>query len=229
MKPYFRSFSSWFICYPFFSYDCLISAQKIVTHILPSFQNSLQIHTSILQISIPSFSSTSKSSETVAERLKTHSRPDPANEMRYYGFHVFFSCKPNILWCLRGAIICQSLNYQAIGQVNKARIPLPSCSKPSSCSWSALIKSWVSKGWFGCCCSSTHGLYQLLPKEWTEGEGSWSNAIKATQSLFLSRFASWKSGWHSIGSAYPSDLCQTFFTAAKDGCKALPEQKGFHL
>ncbi|NXI28083.1 LIPB1 protein, partial [Sterrhoptilus dennistouni] len=54
-------------------------------------ENSLQIHTSILQISIPSFSSTSKSSETVAERLKTHSRPDPANEMRYYGFHVFFS------------------------------------------------------------------------------------------------------------------------------------------
>uniref|UniRef100_A0A8C0VAC4 PPFIA binding protein 1 n=1 Tax=Cyanistes caeruleus TaxID=156563 RepID=A0A8C0VAC4_CYACU len=40
-----------------------------------------EIHTSILQISIPSFSSTSKSSETVAERLKTHSRPDPASEM----------------------------------------------------------------------------------------------------------------------------------------------------
>ncbi|NXR67279.1 LIPB1 protein, partial [Rhadina sibilatrix] len=44
-------------------------------------ENSLQIHTSILQISIPSFSSTSKSSETVAERLKTHPRPDPASEM----------------------------------------------------------------------------------------------------------------------------------------------------
>ncbi|NXS26889.1 LIPB1 protein, partial [Pomatostomus ruficeps] len=54
-------------------------------------ENSLQIHTSILQISVPSFSSTSKSSETVAERLKTHPRPDPASEMRYYGFHVFFS------------------------------------------------------------------------------------------------------------------------------------------
>ncbi|NXY61323.1 LIPB1 protein, partial [Callaeas wilsoni] len=54
-------------------------------------ENSLQIHTSILQISIPSFSSTSKSSETVAERLKTHPRPDPASEMRYYGFHVFFN------------------------------------------------------------------------------------------------------------------------------------------
>ncbi|XP_071278687.1 liprin-beta-1 isoform X11 [Agelaius tricolor] len=44
-------------------------------------ENSLQIHTSILQISIPSFSSASKSSETVAERLKTHPRPDPASEM----------------------------------------------------------------------------------------------------------------------------------------------------
>ncbi|NWZ62180.1 LIPB1 protein, partial [Acrocephalus arundinaceus] len=65
--------------------------EEIVTHILPSFRNSLQIHTSILQISIPSFSSTSKSSETVAERLKTHPRPDPASEMRYYGSHVFFS------------------------------------------------------------------------------------------------------------------------------------------
>ncbi|NXJ27426.1 LIPB1 protein, partial [Dicrurus megarhynchus] len=60
-------------------------------------ENSLQIHTSILQISIPSLSSTSKSSETVAERLKTLPRPDPASEMRYYGFHVFFNCKSNIL------------------------------------------------------------------------------------------------------------------------------------
>lgn len=97
LKPYFRSFSSWFICYPFFIYDCLISAQKIVTHILPSVQNSLQIHTSILQISVPSFSSASKSSEAVAERLKAHPRLDPASEMRYYGFHVFFSCKSNTL------------------------------------------------------------------------------------------------------------------------------------
>ncbi|NXT81737.1 LIPB1 protein, partial [Zapornia atra] len=53
-------------------------------------ENSLQIHTSILQISIPSFSSTSKSSETVAEKVKTHPRPDLASEMRYYCFHVFF-------------------------------------------------------------------------------------------------------------------------------------------
>ncbi|NWV20434.1 LIPB1 protein, partial [Origma solitaria] len=60
-------------------------------------ENSLQIHTSILQIAIPSFSSTSKSSETVAERLKTHPRPDPASEMRYYSFHVFFNCKSNIV------------------------------------------------------------------------------------------------------------------------------------
>ncbi|KAM6418467.1 liprin-beta-1 isoform 14-T17 [Pluvialis apricaria] len=44
-------------------------------------ENSLQIHTSILQISIPSFSSTSKSSETVAEKVKTQPRPDPATEM----------------------------------------------------------------------------------------------------------------------------------------------------
>ncbi|XP_071407743.1 liprin-beta-1 isoform X10 [Pithys albifrons albifrons] len=44
-------------------------------------ENSLQIHTSILQISIPSFSSSSKSSETAAERVKTHPRPDPASEM----------------------------------------------------------------------------------------------------------------------------------------------------
>ncbi|XP_009074052.1 PREDICTED: liprin-beta-1 [Acanthisitta chloris] len=44
-------------------------------------ENSLQIHTSILQISIPSFSSTSKSSETVAERVKSHPRRDPASEM----------------------------------------------------------------------------------------------------------------------------------------------------
>ncbi|XP_010289028.1 PREDICTED: liprin-beta-1 [Phaethon lepturus] len=44
-------------------------------------ENSLQIHTSILQISIPSFSSTSKSSEIVAEKVKTQPRPDPASEM----------------------------------------------------------------------------------------------------------------------------------------------------
>ncbi|XP_064510283.1 liprin-beta-1 isoform X12 [Pseudopipra pipra] len=44
-------------------------------------ENSLQIHTSILQISIPSFSSTSKSSEADAERVKTQPRPDPASEM----------------------------------------------------------------------------------------------------------------------------------------------------
>ncbi|NXM99263.1 LIPB1 protein, partial [Sylvia borin] len=65
--------------------------EEVGSHILPS----LQIHTSILQISVPSFSSTSKNSETVAERLKTHPKPDPASEMRYYGFHVFFT------WFLR--------------------------------------------------------------------------------------------------------------------------------
>ncbi|NWI64495.1 LIPB1 protein, partial [Todus mexicanus] len=44
-------------------------------------ESSLQIHTSILQISIPSFSSTSKSSETVAEKVKTQPRPELASEM----------------------------------------------------------------------------------------------------------------------------------------------------
>ncbi|XP_061864468.1 liprin-beta-1 isoform X3 [Colius striatus] len=44
-------------------------------------ENSLQIHTSILQISIPSFSSISKSSETVAEKVKMQPRPDPTSEM----------------------------------------------------------------------------------------------------------------------------------------------------
>ncbi|KAM6094614.1 liprin-beta-1 isoform 6-T7 [Chlamydotis macqueenii] len=44
-------------------------------------ENSLQIHTSILQISIPSFSSTSKNSETVAEKVKMQPRPDLASEM----------------------------------------------------------------------------------------------------------------------------------------------------
>ncbi|XP_075017441.1 liprin-beta-1 isoform X5 [Calonectris borealis] len=44
-------------------------------------ENSLQIHTSILQISIPSFSSTSKNSETVAEKVKTQPRPDPASDI----------------------------------------------------------------------------------------------------------------------------------------------------
>ncbi|XP_008945256.1 PREDICTED: liprin-beta-1, partial [Merops nubicus] len=40
-----------------------------------------EIHPSILQISIPSFSSTSKSPETVAEKVKTQPRQDPASEM----------------------------------------------------------------------------------------------------------------------------------------------------
>ncbi|NXV12690.1 LIPB1 protein, partial [Cepphus grylle] len=53
-------------------------------------ENSLQIHTSILQISIPSFSSTSKSSETVAEKVKPQPRTDPASEIRYYCFCVIF-------------------------------------------------------------------------------------------------------------------------------------------
>ncbi|NXG28774.1 LIPB1 protein, partial [Dromaius novaehollandiae] len=53
-------------------------------------ENSLQIHTSILQISIPSFSPTSKSSETVAEKVKAQPRSEATSEMRYYCFHEFF-------------------------------------------------------------------------------------------------------------------------------------------
>ncbi|NWZ31825.1 LIPB1 protein, partial [Asarcornis scutulata] len=60
-------------------------------------ENTLQIHTSVLQISIPSFSSTSKSSEIVAEKVKTQPRSDPASDLRYYCFHVFFNCKSSIL------------------------------------------------------------------------------------------------------------------------------------
>ncbi|XP_068512456.1 liprin-beta-1 isoform X14 [Anas acuta] len=44
-------------------------------------ENSLQIHTSVLQISIPSFSSTSKSSEIVAEKVKTQPRSDPTSDL----------------------------------------------------------------------------------------------------------------------------------------------------
>ncbi|XP_042690882.1 liprin-beta-1 isoform X2 [Centrocercus urophasianus] len=44
-------------------------------------ENSLQIHKSILQISIPSFSSTSKSSETAAEKVKTQPRPDTTSDL----------------------------------------------------------------------------------------------------------------------------------------------------
>ncbi|XP_025922650.1 liprin-beta-1 isoform X7 [Apteryx rowi] len=44
-------------------------------------ENSLQIHTSILQVSISSFSPTSKSSETAAEKVKAQPRPEGASEM----------------------------------------------------------------------------------------------------------------------------------------------------
>ncbi|NXY37360.1 LIPB1 protein, partial [Pomatorhinus ruficollis] len=72
-------------------------------------ENSLQIHTSILQISIPSFSSTSKSSETVAERLKTHPRPDPASEMRYYGFPSWF-----LFCCFRTSTLQKSSSLSSL-------------------------------------------------------------------------------------------------------------------
>ncbi|NXB39094.1 LIPB1 protein, partial [Eulacestoma nigropectus] len=76
-------------------------------------ENSLQIHTSILQISIPSLSSTSKSSETVAERLKTHPRPDPASEMRYYGFHGFFNSW-FLCHCFRASLLQKSSSLSSL-------------------------------------------------------------------------------------------------------------------
>ncbi|NXG20929.1 LIPB1 protein, partial [Grallaria varia] len=93
-------------------------------------ENSLQIHTSILQISIPSFSSTSKSSETAAERVKTHPRPDPASEMRYYGFHVFFTCKSNILGHLMRLIICQTSSLQKSSSLSSLRKEASEVVKP---------------------------------------------------------------------------------------------------
>uniref|UniRef100_A0A8C2TUA3 PPFIA binding protein 1 n=1 Tax=Coturnix japonica TaxID=93934 RepID=A0A8C2TUA3_COTJA len=50
-----------------------------------------EIHKSILQISVPSFSSVSKSSETAAEKLKTQPRPDPTSDLRYYCFPTYSS------------------------------------------------------------------------------------------------------------------------------------------
>ncbi|KAF1592258.1 UNVERIFIED_CONTAM: Liprin-beta-1, partial [Eudyptes robustus] len=80
-------------------------------------ENSLQIHTSILQISIPSFSSTSKNSETVAEKVKTQCRPDPASEMRYYCFSVFFNCN-NFTWflccCFRTSLLQKSSSLSSL-------------------------------------------------------------------------------------------------------------------
>ncbi|NWW54605.1 LIPB1 protein, partial [Pedionomus torquatus] len=75
-------------------------------------ENSLQIHTSILQISIPSFSSMSKSSETVAEKVRTQPRPDPASEMRYYCFRV------NLAWflchCFRNSSLQKSSSLSSL-------------------------------------------------------------------------------------------------------------------
>ncbi|NXJ13300.1 LIPB1 protein, partial [Odontophorus gujanensis] len=85
-------------------------------------ENSLQIHTSILQISIPSLSSASKSSDTTAEKVKTQPRPDPTSDLRYC-FHIFFnSCS---LCCFRTSSLqkSSSLNSlkketsEAVGQV----------------------------------------------------------------------------------------------------------------
>ncbi|NXY81077.1 LIPB1 protein, partial [Alcedo cyanopectus] len=84
-------------------------------------ENSLQIHTSILQISIPSFSLTSKSSETVAEKVKTQPRPDPASEMRYYCFHTVYPDKwnsHNLAWllccCFRSSSLQKSSSLRSL-------------------------------------------------------------------------------------------------------------------
>ncbi|NWR49734.1 LIPB1 protein, partial [Regulus satrapa] len=76
-------------------------------------ENSLQIHTSISQISVPSFSSTSKSSETVAERLKTHPRPDLASEMRYCDFNVLFNSW-FLCFCFRTSTLQKSSSLSSL-------------------------------------------------------------------------------------------------------------------
>ncbi|NXE78274.1 LIPB1 protein, partial [Cochlearius cochlearius] len=86
-------------------------------------ENSLQIHTSILQISIPSFSSTSKSSETVAEKVKTQPRPDPASEMRYYCFHnlAWFLCR-----CFRTSSLQKSSSLSSLRkETSEAQVKPP--------------------------------------------------------------------------------------------------------
>ncbi|NWU70776.1 LIPB1 protein, partial [Pterocles burchelli] len=78
-------------------------------------ENSLQIHTSILQISIPSFSSTCKSPEAVAEKVKTQPRPDPASEMRYYSFYVFFQFNlTSFLCCFRTTSLQKSSSLSSL-------------------------------------------------------------------------------------------------------------------
>ncbi|NWT45388.1 LIPB1 protein, partial [Chroicocephalus maculipennis] len=81
-------------------------------------ENSLQIHTSILQISIPSFSSTSKSSETVAEKVKTQPRPDPASEIRYYLFYCSKFNSSNLAWfsccCFRTSSLQKSSSLSSL-------------------------------------------------------------------------------------------------------------------
>ncbi|NXU72563.1 LIPB1 protein, partial [Oreotrochilus melanogaster] len=84
-------------------------------------ENSLQIHTSILQISMPSFSSSSKSSETVAEKVKTQPRPDPASEMSNL---VWFLCL-----CFRTSPLQKSSSLSSLrketSEVVKVLLQLP--------------------------------------------------------------------------------------------------------
>ncbi|NWR60010.1 LIPB1 protein, partial [Bucorvus abyssinicus] len=79
-------------------------------------ENSLQIHTSILQISIPSFSSISKSSETVAEKAKMQPRPGPASEMRYYNL-AWFLCHRFRTSSLQKSISLSSLRKESSEEV----------------------------------------------------------------------------------------------------------------
>ncbi|NXK51678.1 LIPB1 protein, partial [Chauna torquata] len=85
-------------------------------------ENSLQIHTSILQISIPSFSSTSKSSETAAEKVKTQPRADPASDLRYYCFHIFFTCS---LCCFRTSSLQKSSSLSSLKKEASEAVKLP--------------------------------------------------------------------------------------------------------
>ncbi|NWI17721.1 LIPB1 protein, partial [Crypturellus soui] len=89
-------------------------------------ENSLQIHTSILQVSIPSFSPTSKSPETIAEKVKAQPRSEAANEMRYYCFHDFFDRKTKYLQSLMKAVFCGALtaNPCFVSQTQQVKPPV---------------------------------------------------------------------------------------------------------
>ncbi|NWU91934.1 LIPB1 protein, partial [Upupa epops] len=76
-------------------------------------ETSLQIHTSILQISIPSFSSTSKGSETVPEKGKAQPRPDPASETSLLARAVPLTSRCRFRTSLHKSISLSSLRKEA--------------------------------------------------------------------------------------------------------------------